>query len=356
MQINRYSVLRGLAAIMILVVHFGQNFSGYNVISKLNPLFEIGKYGVSFFFVLSAYLLTNTLKKCAPSTSNLRNYLLRRFFRILPAYYVCVILLTIITGASAWQFLTHIFVIHTISNSTFGGINYPFWSIAVEFSFYMLLPLMVWWCRQRESLLLYLMIFLGLSWQLVSGGLRIYGRFDSSYDWSARMFLVTALPAFTLGMYASFVERNGKLAVMEKIIKLGVFLAAFETIFRFCDLFLINLPVALQLPRAAMHGSLGYLAFGSVGFILLTRSYRGILYENAISRRIIALVGIIGQISFSIYLWHLPLFEWSAHHSRSLPEGALLAFPTIGVVSIVSYMLIERPCHSYAVEHFKIRR
>jgi peptidoglycan/LPS O-acetylase OafA/YrhL len=348
--------MRGLAAIMILVVHYGQNFSENHVIMKVNPILEIGKYGVPLFFVLSAYLLTNTLKECLPSSSNFRNYLLRRLFRIFPAYYVCLASLVIITGASTWQVITHIFAIHTISNSTFGGINYPFWSISVEISFYILLPFMAWRFRQRESLLLYAMIFLGLSWQLVSGALRMQNGFDNSYDWSARMFLVTALPAFALGMYASFVQRNGKLAVMQKIIKLGVILSAFETIFRFCDVLLIELPAGLQLPRTAMHGSLGYLAFGSVGFILINHDYKKDFLKRVFLRGMIDFFARIGKISFSIYLWHLPIIQWSARQSLSLLEATFLAALAIGAISTVSYMLIERPCHLYAVKHFKIRR
>jgi len=341
---------------MILVVHYGQTFSENHIIMKLNPILEIGKYGVSLFFVLSAYLLTNTLKECLPSSSNFRNYLLRRSFRIFPAYYVCLASLAIITGASTWQVITHIFAIHTISNSTFGGINYPFWSISVEFSFYILLPFIVWRFRQRESFLLYSMIFLGLSWQLVSGALRMQNGFDNSYDWSARMFLVTALPAFALGMYASFVQRNGKLAVMQKMVKLGLILAASETIFRCCDILLIELPAGLQLPRTAMHGSLGYLAFGSVGFILINHDYKESFFKRDFIRRTIGFVAMIGQISFSIYLWHLPLIQWSARQSLSLLEATFLAALAVGAISVVSYMLIERPCHIYAVQHFKISR
>lgn len=123
--VNRYSFMRGIAAIMILIVHTAQTFSNLPWVNQFKPVFELGKYGVAIFFVLSAYLLTKNLDKAKVSSKNLMHFYLRRIYRILPAYYFCLFALIFLKKPDSWQIASHFLLLFGLSNRTFGGINYP---------------------------------------------------------------------------------------------------------------------------------------------------------------------------------------------------------------------------------------
>ncbi|MBV9229291.1 MAG: acyltransferase, partial [Chloroflexi bacterium] len=118
----------------------------------LNSFLFFGKYGVTLFFVLSGFLLFIPFAKALlfeqtwPST---RQFYLRRFFRILPAYYLSLILIVLLLQRQylqpqRWQELALFFVfLMDSSHATFKQLNAPFWTLAVEWQYYMPLPWLV---------------------------------------------------------------------------------------------------------------------------------------------------------------------------------------------------------------------
>jgi len=83
-------ILRSLAIIFVFMAHYGF-VTGYNPFGFFN---QLGGMGVSLFFVLSGYLIGNQIFK--PLSINkpfqLKNFYIRRFLRILPIYYLIIIL------------------------------------------------------------------------------------------------------------------------------------------------------------------------------------------------------------------------------------------------------------------------
>jgi peptidoglycan/LPS O-acetylase OafA/YrhL len=141
-----------------------------------------GSAGVTLFFVLSGFLLFMPYVRSLlfdTAWPSARRFYTRRAFRILPGYYISLALLILLTHReylqpAHWQelglFLT---LLMDSSHSTYQAINGPFWTLAVEWQFYMLLPLLAWgfrWVVQRGSLQRRLnVVFLCL------GGLIIWG-------------------------------------------------------------------------------------------------------------------------------------------------------------------------------------
>ncbi len=135
------------------------------MIGSMTAVFALaGSSGVTLFFVLSGFLLftpyANSLLFDSAWPSAQRFYT-RRAFRILPGYYVSLILLVLFTQRTYlqpdhWQddllFLT---LFMDSSHSTYQAINGPFWTLAVEWQFYLLLPLIALafrWLVRRSSL------------------------------------------------------------------------------------------------------------------------------------------------------------------------------------------------------------
>lgn len=79
--------LRGLAAVAVVAVHTVQNFSG----ASLTPLLGLGAFGVQLFYIVSAYSLCLSFAQRVDNEHHpLRKYLLRRFFRIAPLFWMAI--------------------------------------------------------------------------------------------------------------------------------------------------------------------------------------------------------------------------------------------------------------------------
>jgi len=135
--------LRGLAVLIVLASHMAN--AGLPVLPGFS-LSGIGKSGVYLFFVLSAYLLTRILLTKPASQwrtpTTWLDYALRRVLRIWPLYLVVLLVSACLTawGALPWwpyaldgmALVRHLMLVEGTS---------VLWSIPVEFHYYLWLPL-----------------------------------------------------------------------------------------------------------------------------------------------------------------------------------------------------------------------
>ncbi len=158
-QENTLPVLDGVRAVACLSVisyhvHYflARDYDLYALLGKFATAIGLaGWSGVTLFFVLSGFLLFQPFaqallfEKSWPST---RTFYLRRALRILPGYYVALLILIALTQPAYLQpdhwketllFLTFFM---DATPATYQQINGPFWTLAVEWQFYLLLPLL----------------------------------------------------------------------------------------------------------------------------------------------------------------------------------------------------------------------
>lgn len=144
---------RGLAAAAVVLLHVWM-FSGAHQSSQSQLVDTvIGALGLSLmmFFVLSGYLVSRPWVRAAISGApapDLRRYAIRRAARILPAYWLMVVVSFVITNAishphaiDASQLPVFALFLQNQVPSTIGQLNPPMWSLGVEVQFYLLLPL-----------------------------------------------------------------------------------------------------------------------------------------------------------------------------------------------------------------------
>jgi len=122
-------VLRGIAVLMVTGHHFGY----YKIWERF------GGMGVDLFFVLSGYLISGLLfaEYKRTGTINCTRFLVRRGFKIYPAYFVMVLV-----------FLPFTFRSVTWADFTLMGAYFPVlwghgWTLSVEEHFYFALPLVL---------------------------------------------------------------------------------------------------------------------------------------------------------------------------------------------------------------------
>ena len=120
----------------------------------------LGNQALIFFFVISGFLLYRPYASALVSgrpRPNTRRYARRRVLRIVPAYWVALTLLAIvpgIVGVFTGDWWRYYFFLQAYSQRTLNGGIPPAWSLCVEISFYVLLPLWALLIRRLHTRML----------------------------------------------------------------------------------------------------------------------------------------------------------------------------------------------------------
>jgi peptidoglycan/LPS O-acetylase OafA/YrhL len=162
--------VRGLAILMVLVLHFIGNATPTNRVEKLVVAAAgFGQYGVDLFFVLSGFLITGILFDTRARPAFFKNFYMRRVLRIFPLYYgVLVVLffvlpflpwfqgpeLDTLVAHQAWAWLYGVNVYNALHAEWALPYIDHFWSLAVEEHFYFVWPLVVWTLGTRPRTLM----------------------------------------------------------------------------------------------------------------------------------------------------------------------------------------------------------
>jgi peptidoglycan/LPS O-acetylase OafA/YrhL len=148
--------VRAIAAMMVVALHLSEIVGvpwSINGQPFLTTFVVFGRMGVDLFFVLSGFLLFRPYARALlfqQPWPALRSFYLRRLFRIWPGYYITLFAMLLLF---AHQYLQPdhraqlgLFLIFFMDSSrqTWQQLNGPFWTLATEWQFYMLLPLIAW--------------------------------------------------------------------------------------------------------------------------------------------------------------------------------------------------------------------
>lgn len=135
--------LRGIAILLVIGAHAGV-VTG--LVGLAGGLANLGGYGVQLFFVVSAFTIFLTLERArARETFSIRNFFIRRLFRIVPVYWMGILLYSALyhlqsrgwTAAPfAWHFPLHILLINSLVPSAQSSVVPGGWSISCEVLFY----------------------------------------------------------------------------------------------------------------------------------------------------------------------------------------------------------------------------
>jgi len=157
-----YSVqwLRGLAAIAVMLFHFSEGY--LPAASWAQQLFAFGGLGVPVFFMLSGFILPYSLDQKGYRLQDFGHYFKRRLYRLEPAYLLSVATALALAALAAYFFPPSNFVwswsrlflhlgylIPFVEGQTW--LNPVYWTLAVEFQFYLFLGLTYPWLKDPLS-------------------------------------------------------------------------------------------------------------------------------------------------------------------------------------------------------------
>lgn len=151
---------RGLSILAVLAAHLlPLGPKAWQLNATAGPL------GMALFFTLSGFLITHFLLTHASVT----DFLLRRFFRIVPLAWLYLLVALSLSGAAMESWLAHLFFYANWPPMQVGGITGHIWSLCVEVQFYVGVAILFVLLRRRGLLLLPLMALAVTAWRMANG-------------------------------------------------------------------------------------------------------------------------------------------------------------------------------------------
>lgn len=313
-SMQRIPSLDGLRAISITLVLLSHWVSWDRISPQLVESY--GKLGVHVFFVLSGYLITNLLLREYERTStiSLRDFYVRRAFRIFPAAFVFLaIVIALFWPQMRWyNVAAAVFYVANMDASRpwiFGHL----WSLSIEEQFYLLWPFAVKkWYRHKTAILLGVLLaapmFRAALYAFKTQSVFFLGSLPLRADQLA-IGCVLAIFAPRLPKISGYLA----LAMVFVVIAIPGFSAssAARTLFM---LFILRPLLHVSLAGCVLH--------------VIQVPYRALNWSP---------VAWFGKISYSVYLWQELFYPNSALH---LGYAGLPA--TLGCACL-SYYLVEQP-------------
>lgn len=348
---------RGIAALSVLAFHVW--LRGHSGLGDGGTILSYGWLGVPLFFVLSGLLLFRPFAHAIVAGSPLRSfrrYALARVLRIFPAYWL-VLLCTIPFiepefAVTTRTWLTNgfeqVFLVQTWFSNDWNGLA-PAWTLAIELSFYAVLPLLVyvsWVVARRQptphrraiALMLTLIPLIPTSFA--------YQHVALQFRWP--LALPEFIDEFAIGMLLAVAL---ELPVARRVSPFA---------------WLLSPAAALALVLAFVFKHVGPATVGYTGMVftfLVTVSMALLLARVLFADGRATLLGRfldarpvtwLGTVSYGIYLWHWPVItivggnSWG-HDTWPLYAGRVALVLTVTLsLAAVSWYGLERRLIAYS--------
>jgi peptidoglycan/LPS O-acetylase OafA/YrhL len=345
-RLAHIDTLRAVAALMVACAHIWEKFLpvGQQTPDALGKswtrYFQFGITGVVLFFAISGFVIYGTLRGPRPGTG--RRFVITRFLRLFPAYWVSVVTgLIFIWWWQGWPITGPMVAANfTMVPDLFGQppVMGLYWTLGTELIFYFSCWI-VWRFGRLEDprFLACLVIGLSLAWFGVKGAKQM-GAIDNDMS-AAWKNLPRHLGIMFWGAYFRIVydETKGFRESVRRNRK--VWMLAGLT------LVILALGGARQF-RFLIHPTQAWFSAYVVGPVIFCLWVVWLRVRNPV-------LAWLGRISYSIYLFHhvvmIPVAVWIALESRAALRGwpvALYLIPTLVITIAVSaavYYGVELP-------------
>lgn len=332
-RIYTLDVVKILASICIIFHHyqgeFGVQFSHFNF---HNGRFYFG-YLVELFFIISGFFTFPTIKKIG-TTEDFSHFFKKRCIRLLPINAIsamahCVVIFLFFNGIHVWGWVVSAFGMFAIDESfSIYNINAPCWYVSVLLICNIWFYCITWWSKKKEiqpRWAYIIMVVLGLLIQ----HLDISVPFFNSH--TSRGYF-----AFFVGILLhQFIEEHS-ISNKLQLCAVTIFIS-FSLVYLFKGHFISN----------------GFI------FLLTLFVYPSIIIIclSPICQKLFRfpILGILGEVSFGMYLWHTPIFQFFTYinskfdlkipfHSVSM---MIFSAGVITFIGFISFYCIEKPISKY---------
>ncbi len=316
-RFEEIDVLRGLAAITVVLSHYIPYWDRYNGDIPVWVPASLGHDAVLLFFAISGFVIFMTLERCRTVT----DFAVLRFSRLYPAYWVALVLATSVTvllfDQNFWKggFIVNLTMFQEFVR--FKNLDNVYWSLTVELAFY-----------------------LNVAWLFALGWQRYHGRTVAAwmllscvYALSLHQPDVELKPLYSIFLALEFTPYFSIGIVFHGVIKHG------WTAPRAALLAFAVLTVHL------LHGHIEAFKTAVIIFLIAAALFGWL--KLSVSKITLWL----GAISYSLYLVHrnmgYALLSWLHEHKVGpFVSIALVTALALIVASLITY-LVERPVQKY---------
>ena len=351
-KLDQLTFLRFVAAIVVVIYHYGDK-AWKTGLTNLMPSILAGPLMVTFFFVLSGFIMTIAYGN--QNEIDKGRFWVARYARIAPAYYLAMIIKIIALYLNGVQvnifgLSLPVFFLQSWVPLRALYLNGPAWSLSVEMFFYLIFPFCI-------SLIKKFSISKSIALILVYWGLNvlaIYFLVNSQYFQNADgnlfreiafYFPLLHLITFFVGIAGGIIYNKylSKLQVSKVIsgsLVISIFLImllSFKNFSRFAGL--------LEAPRLSFVNGLFAPMFL---FLILTLSIDHSIISGILSKKVFVFLGDLG---YSVYIFQNPLkYIYSAFIEpiyNLTPSQDFYVYTFLLICfSAITYILVEKPMRS----------
>jgi len=344
LRLDGIDTLRGFAVTAVVIYHFFVLLGLDNILSPY--IHSFGLLGVPLFFIISGYLIymsiDNNIKKRGAG-DGIKNYFIHRVFRILPAYYFNLFIVLLIASFSISnnflysqefksQLLSHLTLTSYFTHKAVGlGVNGAYWTLNIEMLWYIIAPIFILFIRDIKILTLI----------AISSLLYLLAVDNAILD---NLFHINPqMPSYRTQLFYINSQLMGEI----NYFIVGVLIYKYR----------VKSPIESSMLSIILILTLILLFVGANGYFNISESFLSLhlltitittgifilLYHTKLP--IVSPINWLGKISYSIYLWHMPILyimnKTEILLYYSLQKTVVVFIILLLFISSLSYYLIE---------------
>ena len=342
---ENFAALTGFRAIAAYLVYLN-HFAFFNPTFFSNFWFGYCYelyFGVTLFFVLSGFLIAYIYFDA--KQFNFKNFMLKRFSRIYPMYFILTLLSFFYYSffeKQSWKvFLLNITFLKSFFKDFFLSGLPTAWSLTVEESFYILVPIFFYFIRKSYIFIVAIpVVFFGFGILLVNFfvDFDFYGFFANNH-FMYQFSLFGRISEFMIGIaLAIFYMRKRNYFKAKYLTYFGLFSIIIGLYF--LSLQKGNNFEGIDSDFGKILNSVLIPIFGIAPF------YYGLITENTFISKILSstFFQILGKSSYIFYLIHIGFVVTILY---SVSKNHFFMFMALNLIAIILYKYVEKPLNNY---------
>jgi peptidoglycan/LPS O-acetylase OafA/YrhL len=342
MNFKAIEFLRTFAALGVVWIHvwefpfkaMSHNIVGVDVLKMIS---FVGN-GVDFFFVISGFLMYLALYKKPLTVSNYFFFVKKRFFRIAPLYYLAIITYFFYfnifeSSHLSWKAV----IVDAIFLNNHYGVNiaYSFWSLAVEWLFYLIVPFLFIFSDKKRRIWTFVILIVLSVVRLVQ------------VELSEVLFVVPNMPlplfmefgwGVLIGMVLTNPEWKEQLRIKQSWLNLfvGFGILYIGRLMRLTQI--VEMAGEYRIILKVLSGPVMTFGFAFIMYMLISSSG---IFSKFTEHRIFQF---LGKCSYGIYLWHVLIIELTegCFYTQGGVIYLLLAYViVVGAATLLSWITYE---------------
>jgi len=348
-RISSLISVRFFASLIIIYYHLGQKVYPFDSSEVLNHFVKHGDVWISYFFVLSGFVLTIAYYN---KSINPQNFWISRFARIYPLHFLAILYYVVkylikanlLSSTILLSFVLNLLLLQSWVPSFVLSLNFPSWFLSVLCFFYFVFPYLYLKFKgftfNKLIFTVFSLWFISLIVLILSSRLTIYGGFLPKIIFYNPLM---HLNAFVIGMCGGFIFMGSSSKYNHALVPFLMIVLS---------LLLTVIIVYSPLIQYARNGLLSPIFVCLIIGLSRDTSFLSRLLSNK-------LLVFLGEISFALYIFHVPVYELAASLLKRLaiqdPTYCFYSFLLILVVlSACIHILIEKPVQRFIVSLRKI--